>query len=68
MFNVLEDRVAEPDEPVVVKLVILFVYAVSQFVAEAVVGITYPLVKLNTPVVLVYVSPVAVEDNPVNVI
>ena len=32
---------------------ILSVYAKFQFVSSVVVGITYPLVKLNTPVVLV---------------
>ena len=35
-FNVLETNVALPLEPVVVKLVILLVYAVFQLVAEAI--------------------------------
>ncbi len=46
-------KVAAPLVPVVVNVAILFEYAVFQFVSSVVVGITYPLVKLNTPVVLV---------------
>ena len=65
IFNTLAINVAAP-VPVVVKLVILFVYAVSQFAWDDVVGIEYPAVKLNTPVVFVYVNPVAVELNDVS--
>ena len=45
----------------------LLLYAVFQFVSSVVVGITYPEVNENTPVELVYVSPVAVELSDVNV-
>ena len=67
IFNTFAINVAAP-VPVVVKLVILFVYAVSQFAWDDVVGIEYPAVKLNTPVVFVYVKPVAVELNEASVI
>jgi hypothetical protein len=40
-------------------------YAVFQSVVEAVSGIEYPPVKLNTPVAGVYVRPVAVEESEV---
>ena len=68
MFNVFPLKVAAPLVPVVVNVAILFEYAVFQFVSSVVVGITYPLVKLNTPVELVYVNPVADELKEVSVI
>lgn len=40
ILRTLETRVADPLEPVVVRDVILFVYAVSQLLADVVVGIT----------------------------
>jgi len=46
-----------------VALEILWVYAVSQFVWLAVVGIAYPAVVLNIPVAVVYVKPVTVVLN-----
>ena len=65
MFNTFVINVATPEEPVVVSDVILLVYAVFQFDCSVVVGIIYPAVKLNTPVVFVYVNPVAVEERAV---
>ena len=43
--------------------VIRFWYAVSQFVVLAVSGMLYPAVREKTPVALVYVRPVAVEES-----
>ncbi len=49
-------------------VVILFKKDVAHSVVLAVVGILYPDVNENTPVPLVYVSPVAVEDNTLRVV
>ena len=52
IFKTFETKVAAP-LPVVVKDVIRFVYAVSKVVLDVVVGIAYPVVVENTPVVFV---------------
>ena len=54
--------VFEEIESGAVALVMRFWYAVFQSVVDAVSGIVYPAVSEKTPVPLVYVSPVAVEE------
>ena len=51
MFSVLDTSVADPLDPVVVREVILLLYAVFQLVWEVVVGMAYPVStsKANVP-------------------
>jgi len=55
IFKTFPIKVAAPLVPVVVNDVIRFVYAVSQLVCEAVVGIEYPLVRViaNVPLAVI---------------